>query len=528
MRHRIQEVDGALKNTSWALVTMAKTGPANRAFRAAAAGELCAGRNVLRVEMMSEQKVATSTGQMSQIRTNHWLQLQAQQISRKEIFTNQMSKQKTSACVVCWSWFWWLMTVFGLGMVVLFSWADVTVLYPLSQSLVSIRLPALNVTLTTREGVRANIVCELSSQNAIATESNGENGIIDNSRFTSTVAGGPLLLAEKYFSALQFRDSRLPPGAQIHDAVILFEAVGQDNRILAQSPSPLHSTIFGEAEGASFARQSALEVRMFAEAIHDARDLRSDTHTLSFRVRDDFSRTRQQIPWAVKVRNGFVPQLAESANISAVLQELVNLPYWGHSSPITLFVEHVSGRGQVMFTNDNDIGSVFTPVLMTVWWAAIYVIQRRFNTTKAKMLILDVVDTKEQKIHDQLVKIVVVVNCTVMVGIVWFVITSTTSGTVNTGLWWLVRIFVGILAAYSMNLLTMWGSYFFVACEHLLCVVENFWFSMSLQTNRAISALIRKYPSVRQSSMGTNPIDCVYARVQAQRTTAAKPTPSGN
>jgi hypothetical protein len=74
VRHRIQKVEsGELKNTSWALVTMARHSETKKILEAAASGKVKAGINELHIELLNEDKAIRSSGQMAQIWTKHKL-----------------------------------------------------------------------------------------------------------------------------------------------------------------------------------------------------------------------------------------------------------------------------------------------------------------------------------------------------------------------------------------------------------------------------------------------------------------------
>jgi hypothetical protein len=99
VRHRIQKVEsGELKNTSWALVTMALHSEAEKILEAAASGRVTAGINELHIELLNEAKAIRSSGQMAWIwgrrRVTHQLQRTA-----SEMLTSTDTKQPSKSSV---------------------------------------------------------------------------------------------------------------------------------------------------------------------------------------------------------------------------------------------------------------------------------------------------------------------------------------------------------------------------------------------------------------------------------------------
>ena len=476
VRHRIQ--DG--RNTSWALVTMKEPEEARKAMEAPS---VMAGPHALRIAYLNEDQARTSTGEMQLIRTRHWIGIQ------NKTLRFGTKKKMVSCGVRYWSWFCWCIAVLGLALVVLLSWYDTLVEYPLAQTQSSTRLPALNVTLTTPRNNTMTMSLTLASERNLATESNEWNGIIDNDSFRSTRLGGGLLLAPERLVALQFEHALLPPGAHIDQAVLVLEAVGQDNRFLSTAPTPLLSPRFGETDQAKHARNAPLEVAVFAAL--DIAVVLGEVLSLSSLLP---SRTHEQALWKLgdDARNKLDPHVVHSTDVSNVLQELVDTPGWSHSSAVTLFVEHVSGEGQVLYTNSDTAGSIFLPMLVSVLWAAVYYINRLFSSKENKMTVLDVQDNKEMQMRRWVYRVIAGLNAGALMVSVSLIYTGLQADRKTTVFFWARQIYLQIVAGYSMNLFAMWLMHFYVACNHLIYVGTQFWLSMSLQTTRTVEALMSR------------------------------------
>lgn len=476
IRHRIQK--GA--NTSWALVTMKDAAVAHKVMQAS---RVVAGPHKLKITLFDDELAQASSGEMALIRTRHWIGIQHKTLKFGSMRSN------ASWGVICWSWFWWCVAVIGLILVALLSWHDALVHYPLTQTYPRTRLPALDVTLTDRYNHTMTMTLTLASDRGLATESNEWNGIIDNDDFRSTRLGGSLLLGPERIVALQFEEALLPPEAHIDQAFLLLEAVGQDNRFLSTAPTPLLSPRFGETHDADYARRAPLKVGISAAL--DTAVLLRDVLSLSSFVR---SRTYQQVPWEIgaEARNQLHPQLVQSADVSSVLQELVDAPGWSRSSAVTLFMEHASGDGQVLYTNSDMSGSIFGPMLMSMLCAAVYLINVLFCSKANKMTVLDVQDSKEVKLESRVRTVVTMLNAVLLLMSLWLICKGANTRRKRTVFYWVRQIYLQLVAAYSVNLFAMWLMHFHVACKHLIFVGTQFWLSMSLQTTRTVEVLMSK------------------------------------
>ncbi len=475
IRHRIQ--DGA--NTSWALVTMETAEAADKVVQAP---RVLAGRHELRITYLDEQRARASTGEMQHIRTRHWIGIENKSLRFG-------AKRKVVSCGVrYWSWFCWCVAVFGLALVVLLSWYDALVQYPLAQTESRTRLPALNVTLTTPHNTSMTMSLSLVSERGLATEANAWNGLIGDDKFRSTRLGGGLLLAADRLVALRFEHATLPPGAQIDSAVLLLEAAGQDNRFLSIASTPLKSPRFGEAYEAARARQAPLAVGISASL--DLAVMWDDLLSVSSLVR---ARTHEQVLWNVGdgARNQLEPHLVQSVDFSKILQELVDTKAWTHSSAITLLLEHASGEGQVLYTNSDKHGSVFGPMLITVLWIAVYWINHLFSSKENKMTVLDVQDNKEMRLQSRVREVIIVLNTVLLLISVGLIYAGLDAGRHRTALYWVRQIYLQVVAWYSLNLFLMWLMHFHVACNHLMFVGTQFWLSMSLQATRTVEVLMQ-------------------------------------
>jgi CRP-like cAMP-binding protein len=391
-------------------------------------------------------------------------------------------KKNISRWVVCYSWFWFLVVTLGMCILACASWADATILNPMIQRLEH-KLPALNISLTAN-GVTSSFLVSVSDRMDIAVESR-------ESEVAWTHAGGPLVVGPGKLGAIHFRELMLPPGAHVHEASLLLEAVGHDPRMLAEAPMPLEGA-YGQARGAAHARSAPQDIDIFAETVSDSEPFagsKMETRMLSKRIWQPYLRTRSTV-WSVPRSAGAVRSVVTTTDMSAALQELVDLPDWTTRSGVTLFLEHTGGEGVTLFTNGHGVSNKLVPTLLTLWWYVSLALQLKFQSPSAKFRIADVSDSHEHRMSTTITRLIVVVNASVALGILVLTVVAvherecTASG-------WFIRVVVSIMTMYSLNLFALWTAYFWIACNHLLEVITSKWQLISQQTPRLVNALLK-------------------------------------